>query len=625
MSAPLLPALRGPARCALIALGIGTGIVGTNTAYGYALIGGAWPTGNVTMQLQLDATKPATPTLPLTDGSVSWNAVAQSAMADWNAVLGRSKFNSVVSSSTTATEGDGISSVFFGTTIYGDAFDSRTLAVTLVDNLDTDGIPTVKIHEADLIVNNANRTWNSYRGAINSSPLDLRRVLLHELGHVLGLDHPDLAHPAQSVTAIMNSTVSNLETLQTDDIDGVNFLYHTALFVPTAAQLPTAQSVSVGHAATINVAVNGAPTAPAATPLFSYTWYFKAQGTSAFEKLFTVDATNLDFGVAQLTDAGTYYVQLLTPDTSINSNESTLTVNAVTTASATQLVNVSTRALAGSSTQPMTVGFVIAGSRNKSVLIRAVGPTLASSFGMAGTLADPLLVLKDKNQNTIATSPVQWDADSTTAQTLRDTTSRSGAFPLAAGSTDAVLLVSLPGGNANYTAQAVSRSGKSGIVLIEAYDADTKDDRSANPTSRIINLSTRGFVGTNDNIMIAGFSVDGPGPHTYLIRVSGPTLAKSPWNLTGTLYDPYLKLYSSGANPVLLRQTDDWDSPSATQPILSAAFTQTGAFNLTDRKESAMLVTLPAGTYTAQASGNDNDGSTDPTGQALIEIYEVNN
>ena len=90
--------------------------------------------------------------------------------------------------------------------------------------------------------------------------------------------------------------------------------------------------------------------------------------------------------------------------------------------------------------------------------------------------------------------------------------------------------------------------------------------------------------------------------------------------VTGTLDDPFLKLFTG---PTLLREKDDWDSPASFQPALRTAFTQVGAFPFADRQEPAMLVTLRPGSYTAQASGLDNNGASNPTGTALLEIYEL--
>eukprot|EP01035_Chromulina_nebulosa_P047451 gene47451-64329_t len=130
-------------------------------AHAYAKLGTTWPSGNIPLRLQLDSTA-NTVAFPLTDGSTTWNSVAESALGDWNAILSRSRFTSTISSAAAPTRaGDGTTQVFFATNYYGTAFDSRTLAVTLVDN----GDQTIRTVEADLIVNK-NRAWNSYRGTI---------------------------------------------------------------------------------------------------------------------------------------------------------------------------------------------------------------------------------------------------------------------------------------------------------------------------------------------------------------------------------------------------------------------------------------------------------------------------
>ncbi len=575
-------------------------------ARAYTPLGATWPSGSIPLRLQLDATA-STVAFPLTDGATSWNSVAQSALNDWNAALTRSQFAATTGSAGAAinNRGDTVNQVFFATTVYGDFFDSRTLAVTLVD----DGDRTVRIIEADLIVNK-NRAWNSYRGPVVSTPLDLRRVLLHEFGHVLGLDHPDQAVPAQAVSAMMNSTISNLERLSTDDLAGAAYLYNTPVARPALTTQPTPQTATIGGTAKLSVAIDGQDP-PLADDFHSYHWYFKATGTAAFEPLFTlIKPGSLAFGSVQLEDAGTYYFQAITPDATVTSPPVTLTTTPATLTPATQLANLSTRGIGGSSTRSMIVGFVVTGTREKSVLLRATGPTLAT-FGVADTLADPQLLLKNSAGTTLATSAAVWDLSANTPD-IRAATARAGAFALPAASRDAVIFTTLPPGN--YTATTASPSGATGTVLIEVYDADPSRD----PASRLANLSTRGFVSTGTDTLIAGFVVAGPGPRTYLVRIAGDTLRSL--GVTGTLDDPFLKLFTG---PTLLREKDDWDSPASFQPALRTAFTQVGAFPFADRQEPAMLVTLRPGSYTAQASGLDNDGTSNPTGTALIEIYEL--
>ena len=576
-------------------------------AHAFDLIGGSWPSGTIPLLLQLDATRPAAPALPLLDGSTTWNAVAAAALTEWNGTLNRTKFSSTSGTGLTAARNNLQNNVVFSSAVYGEPFDSRTLAITSFT-------PTFRRTEADVIVNTA-ISWNAYRGNSRAAT-DLRRVLIHEFGHVLGLDHPDQAVPAQAVAAIMNSTVSNLDALQADDRAGAAALYDTVIVRPVITTQPVATTVNVTGTARLAVTVNNSPAVQSST-LYDFTWYFAPTGATAFEPLFTINnSTQLDFNLAQLGDAGRYYFSAATPDETVNSATVTLTVNPVAVSPTTQLVNVATRGVAGTGANAMIVGFSIAGTRSKQILLRAVGPGLAA-FGVPGTLADPILTLKSAAGADLATNDNWEQQTTTTAANLTATMARVGAFALAPGSRDAVILTTLAPGN--YTALVSSPNDSSGVIILEAYDTDSPLD----PALKLANLATRGFVGTGADVIIAGFLVSGPGPKTFLVRAIGPTLLQAPFNLPGALRDPYLKIFRGDT---LLRELDDWDSPASAQASLRAAAARVGAFALRETRGSSpptgldavMLITLPPGNYTAQMSGLD-----DGTGIGLIEVYEM--
>lgn len=180
---------------------------GRSRAYWYD--GAKWTT-NPVMSLQLGA-----PTGTLSDGSTTWGQPAEAAMAVWNNYLDRIQFR-VIRDSTAATGlGNGVNNVFWSNTIYGRSFD-RFAGYTMW--LSNGG----SIYEADVIMNNQS-SWNSYRGTVKSGVIDFRRLIMHEFGHVLGLNHPN--EHGQVVAAVMNSSPGNTDTVTADDIAGVQFVY----------------------------------------------------------------------------------------------------------------------------------------------------------------------------------------------------------------------------------------------------------------------------------------------------------------------------------------------------------------------------------------------------------------
>ena len=314
------------------------------------------------------------------------------------------------------------------------------------------------------------------------------------------------------------------------------------------------------------------------------------------------DATGpvLTLDAVTAAQAGRYTVTLINATGNVTSAAAILTVDA---AAKSSLVNVATRASAGTGAESLIPGFVIAGGP-KTVLVRAAGPAL-TGFGVNGALADPRLELF--SGDTVIATNDDWSASSGAAE-IGAAAARTGAFPFAAGSRDAALLATLAPGA--YTARVSGAGTTTGVALVEIYDADAPD---AVGRGSFVNLATRGVVGAGANVMIPGYVITGTAAKTLLIRAAGPALAS--FGVAGTLADPVLTLFS-GAQPLLTN--DNWgDAPNLAQ--LRSAATRVGAFAFADgSKDSALLVTLPPGSYTVQASG-----TADTTGVALVEIYEV--
>ncbi len=128
------------------------------------------------------------------------------------------------------------------------------------------------------------------------------------------------------------------------------------------------------------------------------------------------------------------------------------------------------------------------------------------------------------------------------------------------------------------------------------------------PGSRVINLSTRGNVGTGPNVLIGGFSVLGPDPIRVLISAKGPSL--SAYGVTGALADPFLQLFDSAGRQIAF--SDNIGTVAATSELAAIPGAPSNA------AECALLVVLPPGNYTAMVSGV---GGT--SGIALLEATDL--
>ena len=325
-------------------------------------------------------------------------------------------------------------------------------------------------------------------------------------------------------------------------------------------------------------------------------------------------ANSADFALpsVQLSHAGTYSVTTSNPFGGAASDPATLVVGQPEPSGA-RLLNLSTRAVSFTGDNVLIPGFVINDTTGKKLLIRVVGPNLGG-FGVNGVLDDPMLTLKRTIGNTtfdIATND-NWGSNPNVADILT-TNASVGAFELDAGSGDAALLTTLEPGQ--YSVVAQGADGGTGVAIVELYDAD-----AGSVNARLVNISTRGFAGTGDQVMIPGFIVSAEGPRTLLVRAVGPAVGRF-WNFGGVMSDPKLivnRTEPNGGNTPILTQ-DNWgDISTAVQTAQVAE--QIGAFPLAaGGRDAAFVITLPPGVYTVVGSSADGVG----TGIVLVEVYIV--
>jgi hypothetical protein len=268
--------------------------------------------------------------------------------------------------------------------------------------------------------------------------------------------------------------------------------------------------------------------------------------------------------------------------------------------STVRLVNLATRAHVGTGGNLLIPGFVIRGGGTETLLIRADGPSL-EQFGVTGFLAAPVLTVFNGSGAAIAAN-TGWTSSPSAAQ-ITSTAAAVGAFAFAPGSADSAVVLSLTAGS--YTVQVSGLGGTTGVALAEVYEVS-----STGP--RLVNLSTLAQVG-GGNLLIPGFVIRGSGTEQLLVRADGPGL--SPFGVTGFRAQPALSVLSGST---VIAANTGWTT--ATDPAgITATASAVGAFPfLPGSADSAQIVNLSAGAYTAEVSGPSG-----ASGDALAEIYEV--
>jgi hypothetical protein len=256
-----------------------------------------------------------------------------------------------------------------------------------------------------------------------------------------------------------------------------------------------------------------------------------------------------------------------------------------------QALNLSTRGVVSTGDNVLIGGFIVTGTEPKTIVLRALGPSL-SGFGLSGVLTDPVLSVYNSSHTLIATND-NWQADPNQFEIQADGLAPANLLE------SATLQTLAPGA---YTVIVRGKDPTPGIGLVELYDLSPLSN------SKLVNMSTRGSVGTLDNVLINGFIVGDVDSATVVVRALGPSLTS--FGVSGVLSDPVLTIYDSTGSAIATN--DNW------QDNVNAIDVQRNGLAPPNPSESALVLHLPAGAYTAIVSGA-NGG----TGIGLAEVYTL--
>ena len=256
-----------------------------------------------------------------------------------------------------------------------------------------------------------------------------------------------------------------------------------------------------------------------------------------------------------------------------------------------QALNLSTRGIVSGGDNVLIGGFVVSGTDPKTVVLRALGPSL-SRFGLSEALRDPVLKVYNSSGSLIATND-DWQADPD-----HFIVESNGLVP--PNLTESALARNLAPGA--YTVVVRGKDATPGIGLVELYDITPLSN------SRLGNISTRGAVGVEDHVLISGFIIGDVDSKSVIVRAIGPSLAA--YGVSGVLSDPTLTIYDSHGS--MIATNDNWQDDVNSTNIARNGLAPPSPL------ESALVLHLPAGAYTAIVRGANG-----VTGNALVEVYEL--
>ena len=259
-------------------------------------------------------------------------------------------------------------------------------------------------------------------------------------------------------------------------------------------------------------------------------------------------------------------------------------------------LNISTRAHVLNGQRIVIGGFTITGNDSKFVVLRGIGPSLiGNGVPSNAALLDPILQLRREDGSIVQIND-DWKNDQLTRAQIEGTAYEPK------DDREAVIVAQLPAGA--YTVFLTGKGNATGIGLVEIYDSNRNSD------TELANLSTRGYVGMENDVMIGGFILGAESGNTRIaLRGLGPSLAN--FGLSGVLADPALDLVDSNGN--LHARNDDWQS----DPVSAAQLTAHG-LALPNAKEPGLFISLPPGQFTVVMTGKFIN-----VGLGLIEIYNL--
>jgi hypothetical protein len=487
------------------------------------------------------------------------------------------------------------------------------------------GAPTCRYAEGQAVIS----------GYISVSDNTLINVFAHELGHLIGLDHTQLDSTqglASSNYPLMYPIAyRTLSTIHEDDAAALSALYPAGTVSSTYGTLTGNFRLADGVTAIRGANIWATDTANPSR-VYSMVSDYLQQGSGAFNLLlppgtYTMRAEPIASDFNGGSSVGPYsetypgdpsfqapmYVNGAPIGTVTLGNlvPTPITITAGCTASVnfridgsgstsgncggtatagTRLINLSTRGSVQGSSNPMIGGFVVSGASPKTVVITAKGPSLIP-YGIANALANPTLTLVRSSDQAVLATNDDWGSAANAAQIQASGFAPSNALE------SAIYATLAPGA---YTAIVSGAGGTTGVGLVEAYEVD-------HPEVPFINVSTRGQVGTGTDVMIGGFVIQGSAPQTLVVRALGPSLAA--YGIANPLANPTVTLVRS-SDQAVMATNDNWGSAS------NAAQLQASGFAPSNALESAILITLNPGAYTAIVSGSGGG-----TGVGIVEVY----